>query len=190
MNKKVIKRCFEEIITEGLGLDLSDPNLKDTPSRVANMFVDELFVGLKKTAAPNITVFPNSHAYSQMIVSDKIYFSSVCSHHFLTFSGFAWVLHIPNNTVVGLSKFTRIVDFFARRPQLQENLTEQIRDYLVKKTDPLGVMVVIRASHQCMVCRGVKQQSGAGMVTSAIYGEFEKPEVRAEGLSLIHLSMK
>jgi len=188
MNKKIIEDCIKKMLEDGLGFDLDDPNLKDTPKRIAKMYVEEIFSGLLQENEPKISVFPNDKKYSQMILSDKIYFSSMCSHHFLPFSGYAWVLYIPKDVVLGLSKFSRVVDYFARRPQLQENLTEQIKDYIIEKSNPLGTMVVLRALHQCMHCRGVKQHAGAGMVTSAIYGEFEKSEVRSEAMSLIQLS--
>jgi GTP cyclohydrolase IA len=188
MNKELVSSLFKTLMEEGLGLDLSDPNLTDTPNRVAKMYCDELFSGLK-TKEPKTTVFPNTHQYSQMVLSDKIYFSSMCSHHFLPFSGYAWVMYIPGESLLGLSKFSRIVNWYASRPQLQEQLTHDVVNFLVEKLQPIGVMVVIRALHQCMHCRGVKQHSGAGMVTSAIYGAFEKPEVRSEGMDLIKLSM-
>lgn len=187
MNKELVAVLFARILHEGLGLDLNDPNLIDTPQRVAKMYCDELLVGLK-SPEPKITVFPNDKEYSQMILSDKIYFSSLCSHHFLPFSGYAWVLYIPDKSLIGLSKFSRIVNCFAARPQLQENLTHQVAHFLVDKLKPRGTMVVMRALHQCMHCRGVKQHSGAGMVTSAIHGEFNQAEVRAEAMDLIQLS--
>lgn len=187
MNKELIEVLFAKIMVQGLGLDLDDPNLMDTPRRVARMYCDELLSGLN-SPKPKVTVFPNDSKYSQMILSDKIYFSSLCSHHFLPFSGYAWILYIPDKNLIGLSKFSRIVNYFAARPQLQENLTHQIANYLITKLKPRGVMIVMRALHQCMHCRGVKQHSGAGMVTSAIYGAFEEGEVRSEGMNLIQLS--
>jgi GTP cyclohydrolase IA len=187
MNKELVENLFYQIMDKGLGLDMNDPNLCDTPKRVAKMYCEELLLGTC-SVEPSTTVFPNSKKYNQMILSDKLSFSSLCSHHFLTFSGFAWILYIPNKHLLGLSKFSRILTWYASKPQLQENLTHEVTHHLVEKLKPKGVMVVIRAIHQCMTCRGVKQDSGAGMVTSAIYGEFEKPEVRAEGFNLINLS--
>jgi GTP cyclohydrolase IA len=187
MNKQLTEFLFQELLTKGLGLDLADPNLCETPQRLAKMYCDELLVGTYKPE-PKTTVFPNSKKYDQMILSDKLSFNSLCSHHFLPFTGQAWILYIPDSHLLGLSKFSRILTWYASKPQLQENLTHEVTNHLVEKLKPKGVMVVIRAIHQCMTCRGVKQNSGAGMVTSAIYGEFEKPEVRAEGFNLINLS--
>ena len=187
MNKQLVEVLFHKLMVEGLGLDLNDPNLIDTPKRVAKMYCDELFSGLY-SEEPKVTTFPNDKKYSQIILSDKLYFNSLCSHHFLPFSGYAWVLYIPDIKLIGLSKFSRIVTWYAARPQLQENLTHEVAQYLVEKLQPKGVMVVMRALHQCMHCRGVKQHSGAGMVTSAIYGEFEEIAVRNEAMSLIQLS--
>ena len=189
MNKQKVEELFRKLMIEGLGLDLSDPNLKDTPKRVAKMYCDELFHGLKDGTEPAISVFPNTHKYNQMILSDKIYFNSFCHHHFLPFSGYAWVMYIPKNTLTGLSKFTRIVNWYAARPQMQEQLTHDVFNFLTKKTKPKGAMVVMRASHECMHCRGVKQHAGAGMVTSAIHGIFEKLEVRQEAMGLINIGL-
>lgn len=187
MNKPLVEKLFREIMVDGLGLDLQDPNLEDTPARVAKMYCEELLAGLNSNE-PKTTAFPNNKEYSQMILSDKIYFSSLCSHHFLPFSGYAWILYIPDKKLLGLSKFSRVVTWFASRPQLQENLTHEVAHYLVEKLDPKGIMIVMRALHQCMHCRGVKQHSGAGMVTSAIHGQFEDGAVRNEGMNLIQLS--
>jgi len=188
MNETKVEFYFKKLLEEGLYLDLKDPNLINTPKRVAKMYCHELLKGLN-TNNPIISTFPNNNKYNQIILSDKILFSSLCSHHFLPFSGYAWVMYIPDKSLIGLSKMTRVVNHFASRPQLQEQLTHDIINFISNKLKPKGIMVVIRATHQCMICRGVKQHSGAGMVTSAIYGEFEKAEVRAEGLSLIQLGL-
>lgn len=189
MNQQIIEECMSRILTEGLGLSLADPNLADTPKRVAKMYCKELFSGLAEGTNPDVTAFPNDHNYSQMILSDMIHFNSMCSHHFLPFTGNAWVLYVPDQKLIGLSKFTRLVTWHAARPQLQEQLTHDVINDLICIAEPKAAMVVMRAVHQCMSCRGVKQHGGAGMVTSAIYGEFENAAVRAEAMSLINLSM-
>ena len=137
---------FRHII-ELLGLDLKDPNLTETPERVAKMYL-ELFAGLSEGAEPKVTFFPNDERYTAMVMEKDIPFYSLCSHHFVPFYGHAHVAYIPNESIVGLSKMARIVEFYARRPQLQERLTEQIASYMAEKLDPQGVMpllLVVRA---------------------------------------------
>ncbi len=169
-----------------LGLDVDDdPGLKDTPHRVAKMFVKELFRGLY-TKAPKFTTFPNDGLCDQMIILRDIRVLSTCEHHMLPFCGRAHVAYIPkkNGRICGVSKLSRVVDWYARRPQIQERLTQQVADFLKKKLKPVGVMVVIEAQHHCMLCRGV-QEDQAVMLTSAFHGEFEDQAVRDEFLRLI-----
>src|SRR5215471_20861456 len=166
-----------------LGLDPNaDPNLKDTDRRVAKMYL-EMFSGLSEGAEPDITCFPNQENYSSMVMEKEIPFYSLCSHHFVPFYGHAHLAYIPNERIVGLSKMPRIVEFYARRPQLQERLTEQIAGFLAQKLSPQGVMVVIEARHLCVEMRGVKKP-GALTVTSAIRGIFFNRPVREEFLDL------
>ena len=167
-----------------LGLDLSDPNLVETPDRVAKMYL-EMFRGLSEGAEPKITVFPNDERYSAMVIEKDIPFYSLCSHHFVPFYGHAHLAYIPNDKIVGLSKMPRIVEFYARRPQLQERLTEQIAGFLEDQLVPQGVMVVIEARHLCVEMRGVKKP-GALTVTSAIRGIFYNRPVREEFLDLLN----
>ena len=167
-----------------LGLDLSDPNLEETPDRVAKMYL-EMFRGLSEGAEPRITVFPNDEKYSAMVIEKDIPFYSLCSHHFVPFYGHAHLAYIPNDKIVGLSKMPRIVEFYARRPQLQERLTEQIAGFLEDQLVPQGVMVVIEARHLCVEMRGVKKP-GALTVTSAIRGIFYNRPVREEFLDLLN----
>ncbi|HTO74432.1 MAG TPA: GTP cyclohydrolase I FolE [Thermoanaerobaculia bacterium] len=167
-----------------LGLDLSDPNLVETPDRVAKMYL-EMFRGLAEGAEPKITVFPNDERYAAMVIEKDIPFYSLCSHHFVPFYGHAHLAYIPNDKIVGLSKMPRIVEFYARRPQLQERLTEQIAGFLEEQLAPQGVMVVIEARHLCVEMRGVKK-SGALTVTSAIRGIFYNRPVREEFLDLLN----
>lgn len=171
-------------IVEILGLDLSDPNLKKTPERVARMYM-EMFHGLAEGAEPKVTCFPNDERYQAMVMEKDIPFYSLCSHHFVPFYGHAHVAYIPNDKIVGLSKVPRIVDFYAHRPQLQERLTEQIAGFLAGKLAPQGVMVVVEARHLCVEMRGVKKP-GALTVTSAIRGIFYNRPVREEFLDLLN----
>jgi GTP cyclohydrolase I len=171
-------------IIELLGLDLGDPNLAETPERVAKMYL-EMFHGLSEGAQPRITAFPNDERYTAMVMEKDIPFYSMCSHHFVPFYGHAHLAYIPNEKIVGLSKMPRIVEFYARRPQLQERLTEQIAGFLEAQLGPQGVMVVIEARHLCVEMRGVKKP-GAMTVTSAIRGIFFNKPVREEFLDLLN----
>ena len=174
---------FRQII-ELLGLDLADPNLVGTPERIAKMYL-ELFEGLAEGAEPKVTFFPNDEGYTSMIMEKDIPFYSLCSHHFVPFYGHAHIAYIPNQSIVGLSKMARIVDFYARRPQLQERLTEQIAGFMADKLSPQGVMVVVEARHLCVEMRGIKKP-GALTVTSAIRGIFNTQSVREEFLDLMN----
>lgn len=190
MNESKVKLYFGLLMTEGLGLDLSDPNLSDTPARVAKMYCHEFFCNSNKEF-DDFKSFPNTYKYNEIILSDRIYFVSMCAHHFLPFYGLAWVMYLPKDKLIGASKMSRMVTHYACRPQLQEHLCHQVLQCLVEGLKPRGAMVVMRASHGCMTCRGVKQMSGAGMVTSAVWGEFLKDaDLKMEGLDLIKLSMK
>jgi GTP cyclohydrolase IA len=171
-------------IIELLGLDLSDPNLTETPERVAKMYL-EMFQGLAQGAEPKVTFFPNDERYTAMVMEKDIPFYSLCSHHFVPFYGHAHVAYIPNDKIVGLSKMPRIVEFYAQRPQLQERLTEQIAGFLNDRLSPQGVMVVVEARHLCVEMRGVKKP-GARTVTSAIRGIFFNKPVREEFLDLLN----
>ena len=180
---RVIARHMRAII-EALGLDASDPNLKDTDERVAKMYL-EMFHGLSEGAEPTVTVFPNEERYTAMVIEKDIPFYSMCAHHFVPFYGHAHLAYIPNERIVGLSKMPRIVEFYARRPQLQERLTEQVAGFMAEKLAPQGVMVVIEARHLCVAMRGVKN-AGALTVTSAIRGIFFDRPVREEFLDLLN----
>ena len=170
------------MLTE-LGLDLTDDNLRETDRRVAKMYL-EMFQGLEQGAEPKVTTFPNSEHYSAMVMEKQIPFYSMCAHHLVPFYGHAHLAYIPNDTILGLSKFARILEFYAKRPQLQERLTEQVANYLETRLKPQGVMVVIEARHLCVEMRGVKKP-GAMTVTSAIRGTFYQKSVREEFLALL-----
>ena len=170
-------------ILETLGLDLRDPNLKDTDQRVARMY-QEMFHGLKEGSEPKVTTFPNDEGYKAMVMERDLPFYSMCAHHLVPFYGHAHIAYIPSDRIIGLSKFSRILEFYAKRPQLQERLTEQVVDYLVERLQPIGAMVVIEARHLCVEMRGVKKP-GALTVTSAIRGSFHERPVREEFLDLL-----
>jgi GTP cyclohydrolase IA len=170
------------LLTE-LGLDLSESNLRDTDRRVATMYL-EMFHGLEEGARPEITMFPNDEKYSAMVMERDIPFYSMCSHHLVPFYGHAHIAYIPNDKIIGLSKFARILEFYAKRPQLQERLTEQVVEFLNEELRPQGAMVVIEARHLCVEMRGVKKP-GALTVTSAIRGIFHQRSQREEFLDLL-----
>jgi GTP cyclohydrolase I len=167
-----------------LGLDPEkDPNLVDTDRRVAKMYLD-IFSGLDEGTKPALTTFPNDEHYTSMVMEKEIPFYSMCAHHFVPFYGHGHIAYIPNEKIVGLSKLPRILEFYARRPQLQERLTEQVARLLEEELRPQGVMVVIEARHLCVEMRGVKKP-GAVTVTSAIRGIFLDKAVREEFLDLL-----
>lgn len=168
-----------------LGLDLNEANLRDTDRRVARMYL-EMFHGLSEGAEPTVTTFPNEEGYKHMVMEKDIPFYSMCSHHLVPFYGHAHIAYIPNDSIIGLSKLPRILEFYAKRPQLQERLTEQVVNFLVEKLQPQGAMVVIEARHLCVEMRGVKKP-GAATVTSAIRGIFHQKPVREEFLDLLRL---
>jgi GTP cyclohydrolase I len=170
-------------ILTNLGLDLKDPNLAETDRRVAKMYM-EMFKGLEGGAEPKVTTFPNEEGYSHMVMETKIPFYSMCAHHLVPFYGHAHIAYIPREQILGLSKFARILEFYAKRPQLQERLTEQVVKYLEDTLHPLGAMVVIEARHLCVEMRGVKKP-GALTITSALRGIFHQKPVREEFLDLL-----
>ena len=177
-----VQRAMREIIA-AVGEDPAREGLVGTPERVARMYA-ELFEGLRTDPRELLSaIFEAGH--HEMVILKDIPFYSVCEHHFMPFHGVAAVGYIPDGRVVGLSKLARVVDAYARRPQLQERLTGQIADTLMEVLEPDGVAVVIEAEHLCMTARGVKKP-GSRMVTSATRGTFRKNEVtRAEFLSLV-----
>ncbi|HXO18314.1 MAG TPA: GTP cyclohydrolase I FolE [Thermoanaerobaculia bacterium] len=173
-------------ILDTLGLDTSDPNLAETDMRVAKMYL-EMFHGLTEGAEPKVTTFPNEEGYSHMVMEKQIPFYSLCAHHLVPFYGHAHIAYIPRERILGLSKFARILEFYAKRPQLQERLTEQVVTFLEDELQPQGAMVVIEARHLCVEMRGVKKP-GAVTVTSALRGIFHQRPVREEFLDLLRRS--
>lgn len=182
----IIERKFTDIMN-ALGLDLSDDSLIETPKRVAKMYVGEIFWGLDYEAFPKCTTVDNKMKYDEMVVERSVNVQSNCEHHLVIIDGFATVGYIPNKKVLGLSKINRIVEYFSKRPQIQERLTEQIYHALqyILETDDIGV--VIHAQHFCVKSRGV-EDVGSSTVTSKLGGCFKnEPQVRAEFMSLVSL---
>lgn len=179
-----IKDKMTEILTV-LGLDLTDDSLSETPLRVAKMFVKELYWGLSPDKFPKCTTVQNKMGYDEMVLEKNIKVMSDCEHHLRTITGVAHVAYIPKDKVLGLSKLNRIVDYFARRPQIQERLAEQVYHALTYILDTENVAVVIDAEHFCVKQRGI-QDVGSSTVTSKLGGVFKNdPTTRSEFMNLI-----
>lgn len=162
----------------------NDQQLQGTPDRVAKMYVNELFSGCY-TEEPKITVFDNTKEYDEIVFIGPIAVKSTCSHHIIPFLGEAWLAYIPGKKVVGISKLSRIVKWFMKRPQIQEELTKQIANYIQDTLQPKGVALYIKAQHLCMVARGV-EETNSYMQTSQMIGAFkDSPETRAEFFSMV-----
>ena len=183
--KHRIEAHFREIMTI-LGLDLNDDSLKGTPERVAKMYVEEIFSGLNPAAKPKIALFDNKYRYREMLVEKEITFYSNCEHHFVPIIGKAHVAYISNGKVIGLSKINRIVQYFAKRPQVQERLTVQIAEELKAVLQTDDVAIVIDAVHLCVSSRGV-QDINSSTVTSYYSGKFKSDETKSEFLRYIQL---
>ena len=173
-----IEHHFKAIM-ETLGLDLTDDSLKGTPKRVAKMYVQEIFNGLDPANKPKVALFENKYKYNQMLVEKDITFYSNCEHHFVPIYGKAHVAYISNGKVIGLSKLNRIVQYFGKRPQVQERMTMQIAKELQKVLQTEDVAVIIDAKHLCVSSRGVQDNSSA-TVTSFYGGKFENEITRQE----------
>jgi len=183
-----IEAHFEQIM-QTLGLDLTDDSLRGTPHRVAKMFVKEIFHGLNPENKPTMSVFDNKFRYGQMLVEKDITLKSTCEHHFLPIFGKAHVAYISSGTVIGLSKINRIVDYFARRPQVQERLTVQIAEELKKVLKTEDVAIVIDAKHLCVASRGIQDDSST-TITSEYCGAFKNDtKVREEFLKFIAMKL-
>ncbi len=181
--KTRIAMHFREIM-HTLGLDLNDDSLKGTPARVAKMYVEEIFSGLNPEHEPTISMFQNKYQYREMLVEKNIRVQSHCEHHFVPILGVAHVAYISTGKVVGLSKLNRLVDHYARRPQVQERLTMQIAEALAQKLDTPHVAVVLEAEHLCVRTRGIRDEKSS-TVSSAYLGNFAKTEVKKEFLSYL-----
>ena len=174
------------VIMKALGLDLSDDSLMDTPKRVAKMYVNEIFWGLDYEAFPKCTTVDNKMKYDEMVVERNVNVQSNCEHHFVVIDGVATVAYIPNQKVLGLSKINRIVEYFSKRPQIQERLTEQVFHALSFILETENVAVVVDAQHYCVKSRGV-EDVGSSTVTSKLGGCFKnEPAVRAEFMNIVN----
>lgn len=170
-----------------MGLDMTDDSLVGTPSRVADMFVDELFVGLNYNNFPKCTAVENKAQYDELVIVGPIQTYSVCEHHLVTIDGKTIVGYIPNTKVLGLSKIARIVEFFARRPQIQERMTLQIWHALQYILETDDIIVIQKATHYCMKSRGVQNHSSE-TTTSKLGGKYlDNTTLRAEFLALLNL---
>ncbi|KOS04709.1 GTP cyclohydrolase [Flavobacterium akiainvivens] len=181
----LIKKDVESILLT-LGMDLTDDSLKGTPNRVAKMFVKEIFGGLNPTRKPGSSTFENHYKYGEMLVEKNITIYSTCEHHLLPIVGRAHVAYISNGSVIGLSKMNRIVDYYAKRPQVQERLTMQIVQELQQVLGTQDVACVIDAKHLCVNSRGIRDIESS-TVTSEFGGKFKEEAVRREFLDYIKL---
>lgn len=185
-NEEKIKIIQENMrnIMQTLGLDLTDDSLKRTPYRVAKMYVTEFFSGLDPKNKPAVTLFDNKYKYNQMLVEKDITLYSMCEHHLVPIVGKAHVAYISNGKVIGLSKINRIVQYYARRPQVQERLTKQICNELKKILETPDVAVVIDAHHMCVSSRGVGDVNSS-TITAEVSGDFMDDVTRTEFLNYI-----
>ena len=186
MSQEKVEKLFGEILCE-MGVDWRlNPHLADTPKRMAKMFCTEI---LAKQEEPNITTFKNE-GFDEIILLDNIPFTSVCSHHMVFFSGLAYFSYIPNELLAGASKIARVIQYLSKKPQVQESLSVEIMDAIYKAVAPKGAMLVMRAVHSCMSCRGANTGLEAGMITSVTRGCFrDNLATRQEALELIKLSV-
>lgn len=180
-----IEEKFRDIMNI-MGLDLTDDSLQGTPHRVAKMYIKEIFSGLNPENKPTIKLFENKYQYKEMLVERNITFYSNCEHHFVPIIGKAHVAYISNGKVIGLSKLNRIVQFFAKRPQVQERLTIQIAEELKRVMETEDVAVLIDAVHLCVSSRGV-QDFNSATVTSSYSGAFNNEATRNEFLKYVNL---
>ncbi len=180
---KIIAGHFKGIM-QTLGLDLNDDSLKQTPERVAEMYVKEIFSGLNPKNKPEITTFENKYQYNKMLVEKDISLYSYCEHHFVPIIGKVHVAYISKGKVIGLSKINRLVQYYSKRPQVQERLTVQISEAMKKATGTDDVAVLIDAVHLCVASRGIKD-TNSSTITSDYSGKFINEEVKNEFLALI-----
>ena len=181
---ELIEKKFREIM-EVLGLDLTDDSLKDTPKRVAKMYVKETFSGLNPKNRPSVTLFENKYKFNQMLVEKDISVYSYCEHHFVPIIGKAHVAYFSGGKVVGLSKINRTVQYFSKRPQVQERLTVQIANEMKEMLGTDDVAVLVEADHLCVASRGVQDVSSS-TVTSSYHGKFLDSNIRDEFLRYVY----
>ena len=186
---ELIEKAFSTIMRT-LGLNLSDDSLMETPNRVAKMYVNEIFWGLDYDAFPKCTTVDNKMKYNEMVCERNINVQSNCEHHFVVIDGLATVAYVPKDKVLGLSKINRIVEYFSKRPQIQERLTEQVFHTLQYILDTEDVAVMIDAQHYCVKSRGV-EDTGSSTVTVRLGGGFKNdPAARNEFLSIARMGKK
>ena len=186
---ELIEKAFSTIMRT-LGLNLSDDSLMETPNRVAKMYVNEIFWGLDYEAFPKCTTVNNKMNYNEMVVERNVNVQSNCEHHFVVIDGVATVAYVPKDKVLGLSKINRIVEYFSKRPQIQERLTEQVFHTLQYILDTEDVAVMIDAQHYCVKSRGV-EDAGSSTVTVRLGGGFKNdPAARNEFLSIARMGKK
>ncbi len=183
--KAIIARKFRDIM-ETLGLDLTDDSLQGTPDRVAKMYVEEIFSGLDDRNKPKVALFENKYKYNEMLVEKDITLYSNCEHHFVPIIGRAHVAYISNGKVIGLSKLNRIVRHFAKRPQVQERLTNQIANELKEILETEDIAVVINAEHLCVASRGI-EDTNSTTVTAFYGGKFKENATKREFLDYIRM---
>ncbi len=183
MNDELITASLSQLIN-GLGISLSDDSMAKTPQRVANFFINELFYGLNYDNFPKITFNHNKYGYHEPVIAKNISFKSTCEHHLVTISGEAFIAYMPGKQVIGLSKLNRVVDFFARRPQVQERATLQIFHALQYVLGTEDVAVLIKATHHCITMRGVTDHNVEN-VTYQFGGKFASSDMKREFLELI-----
>jgi GTP cyclohydrolase I len=183
---ELIQQHFKEIM-HILGLDLTDDSLKGTPHRVAKMYVKEAFSGLDPLNKPGIKLFENKYQYNEMLLEKNITLFSYCEHHFVPIIGKVHVAYISNGQVIGLSKINRLVEYYAKRPQVQERLTNQIAEGIKEALQSDDVAVVVDAVHLCVASRGVKD-TNSSTVTASYSGKFSDEKLKAEFFSLINIT--
>lgn len=188
LKMNLIEDKFRDIM-EIMGLDLTDDSLSGTPKRVAKMYIKEIFSGLNPANKPKIALFENKYQYNEMLVEKDITFYSNCEHHFVPIIGKAHVAYISSGKVIGLSKINRIVNYYAKRPQVQERLTVQIANELKEILETEDVAVIIDAEHLCVSSRGV-EDINSSTVTAQFHGKFKEPDTKNELLTYINNKLK
>jgi GTP cyclohydrolase IA len=181
-----IAKHFEKIM-EIMGLDLGDDSLKGTPLRVAKMYINEIFSGLNPDNKPSVSTFDNTYKYQQMLVEKNIVFYSNCEHHFVPFFGHAHIGYISSGRVVGLSKLNRLVQYYAKRPQVQERLTMQVGEELKKSLNTDDVAIIMEAKHMCVASRGIKDTDST-TITSFYSGKFAEDKYKDEFLKYLNMN--
>jgi len=179
----VIEELFKKIMIE-LGLDLNDDSLAGTPKRVAKMYVKEIFSGLNNKNKPKVSLFDNHFEYNKILLQKNIELTSTCEHHFLPFTGKAHIGYIANDKIIGLSKLNRIVNFYSKKPQVQEKLTKEIFVELRNILQTDSVIVYIHANHSCVSCRGIKDNSSS-TVSMEYGGDFQEKSMRKEFFDMV-----